>query len=173
MIIAAYFIVALVMAVIQYSFLAFWPATHYVMPLLIIALFATVAHRPAVSFAVVAWCGLMLDWYSSTVIGFNVLVLCLTWLIIIFTMKRFFTNLSLLSGLAMMALSVILFRFMSWIFIMILNALNFLPVRIIADKDWLISGLWMALINSALFGILFFGANRISRIFNFAFINKR
>jgi|GEM_PF-6041142 len=173
MIIAAYFLVAWILAVLQYSFLAFWPGLQYLMPLLVLSLFATVAHRPAVSLAVVVWCGIMIDWYSSAVTGVNVLIFLIIWLVVTITMRRFFTNLSLLSGVAMMILSVVMYRLLCWIIIVILNALNYLPVRVMISRHWLDAGLWMILINGVIFGILFFGANRISRIFNFAFINKR
>lgn len=173
MIIVLYFIVTWILAIVHYSFLIFWPVIQHLLPLSILALFATVAHRSGISFVITIWCGLMLDWYSATFLGFNVMIFAVIWLIMVFTMKRFFTNLSLLSGVAMMVLSVILFRYLSWMLIIILNAMNVMPVRIIASTSWLTNSLWMILLNSLLFGILFLGANKISRIFNFAFINKR
>lgn len=171
--IAIYFFIAWILAILQYSVLTFWPVLQYISPLLLVALFVTVAHKHSQSIFIVLWCGLILDWYSSTPLGFNVFIFGIIWLIVIFTMRRFFTNLSLLSGLSMMVISVTIFRFLTWLLVLILNALNIIPVRIIINSGWLIFGLWMVAVNCLLFMIIFIGANRISKIFNFAFINKR
>lgn len=173
MIIAFYIVLGLILTTAQYSFFVFWPVLQYVMPALVLALFATVAHRTAVSFAIVVICGLIFDFYSSAVFGMNILIFAIIWLIIIFTMRRFFTNLSLLSGIAMMALSVLMFRLFTWFFILLLNAFHLMPIRIMISTGWLVDGLWMILINSLIFSIIFVAVNRISKVFNFAFINKR
>lgn len=173
MIIAVYIVLGWILTTAQYSLFVFWPVLQYIMPALVLALFATVAHRAIISFTIVVICGLMLDFYSSAVFGMNILIFAIIWLIIIFTMRRFFTNLSLLSGIAMMALSVVIFRLLTWFFILLLNAIHLMPIRIMITTGWLVDGLWMILVNCLIFSVIFVAVNRISKVFNFAFINKR